>query len=95
MESQDIQYIKDALAELSEKQELMSGQLSNINHSLTRLNQTVIGNKEYGQKGLVSEVESLRNYVDKDKIRNSKIMGGLAVIGVLWTFLLKYFLGNK
>ena len=94
MDANEFKFINDKLDALAEQQELMNQQLSTMNHSLTRLNQTVIGDEKYGQKGLVSEVESLRVYVDNDKIRNSKIMGGLAVIGVLWTFLLKYLFGK-
>lgn len=94
MDAIEFQLIQDKLDALAERQELMNSQLTTMNHNLTRLNQTVIGDAQYGQKGLVSEVESLRNYVDQDKMKNSKIIGGLAVIGVLWTFLLKYFFGK-
>jgi hypothetical protein len=39
----------------------------------------------------VSEVSKINKYVENDKIRNAKIVGGLGVVGMLWTIFLKWF----
>ena len=41
--------------------------LSEIDVDLKLLKQTVIGNKEYGQKGLVEQVNEHRKYIEADK----------------------------
>lgn len=90
-------HIKEMLASISKKQdELYSRQdvtnnrLNVIDTNLSKISQTVIGDKKYGHKGLVQQVDELNTYVQDDKIRNAKIVGGLAVIGVVWTALMKY-----
>jgi len=77
------------LVAINEKQDSMAKQLESIDKDLSLLSQTVIGNKDYGQKGLVEQVDMLNKYVEKDKIRNAKVVGGIAVIGVFWTLFLK------
>ena len=79
------------LKKVSEKQEEQSDTLSDMNLTLSQLNQTVVGNKTYGQKGLVEEVSDIKIYVEKEKIFKNKVAGGLIIIGVVWTFFLKYF----
>lgn len=91
MDSIDLQYIKDMLVGLTEKWEIMSDRLTHIDNSLQRLNQTVIGDEKYGQKGLVQEVQELKKFADNEKMRNAKIMGGLAVVGFVWTYFYKFF----
>ncbi len=90
-------HIKEMLASISRKQdELYSRQdvannrLNIIDTNLSKISQTVVGDEKYGQKGLVQQVNELNAYVEGDKIRNAKIVGGLAVIGVVWTALMKY-----
>lgn len=69
----------------------MSVKQGEIDETLTNVHLAVVGNKEYGHKGLVSEVAELREYVDKDKMMKSKVVGGLAVVGILWTLLLEFW----
>lgn len=85
----DFTIIKGMLVAINEKQDSMAKQLESIDKDLSLLSQTVIGNKDYGQKGLVEQVDMLNKYVEKDKIRNAKVVGGIAVIGVFWTLFLK------
>jgi len=85
----DFTIIKGMLVAINEKQDSMSKQLESIDKDLSLLSQTVIGNKDYGQKGLVEQVDTLNKYVEKEKIRNAKVVGGIAVIGVFWTLFLK------
>ena len=91
VEVADLLYIKRMLVELSQKQDDMNDRLNDIDLHLTKISSTVIGDEKYGQKGLVSEVAKLNKYVENDKIRNAKIIGGLGVIGMLWTIFLKWF----
>ncbi len=86
----DLTIIKGMLVAINEKQDSMAKQLESIDKDLSLLSQTVIGNKEYGQKGLVEQVDALNKYVENDKIRNAKVVGGIAVIGIFWTLFLKF-----
>ena len=80
----DMTFIKDMLTK-------MNGKLNEMEISLMKLNQTVIGNKEYGQKGLVEQVNEHRKYIEDDKSYKAKILGGITVVGVLYGFVLKYW----
>jgi hypothetical protein len=89
-EAVDLIVIKGMLVSLIEKQDAMSDHLDKIEEKLTKISSTVIGDKEFGHKGLVEQVEVLNKYVENDKIRNAKVVGGIAVIGIFWTLLLKF-----
>tara|TARA_B100001248_G_scaffold262532_1_gene259192 strand:+ start:2289 stop:2561 length:273 start_codon:yes stop_codon:yes gene_type:complete len=65
--------------------------LSEIDVDLKLLKQTVIGNKEYGQKGLVEQSNEHRKYIESDKNLKAKFVGGTTVVGVIWTLLLKFW----
>lgn len=80
----DMTFIKDMLTK-------MNGKLNEMEISLIKLNQTVIGNKEYGQKGLVEQVNEHRKYIEDDKNYKAKVVGGVTVVGVIYGVLLKYW----
>jgi len=80
----DMAFIKDMLTK-------MNGKLNEMEISLIKLNQTVVGNKEYGQKGLVEQVNEHRKYIEDDKAYKAKVVGGATVIGILYGVLLKYW----
>jgi ferritin-like metal-binding protein YciE len=102
--SQELTGIKNLLQQMAERQEEMAenqkkmadnqGETDKIvrtmDKTLTQLNQTVVGNPLYGQKGLVAEVDDIRKYVDNDKLVKNKIAGGLVVVGIVWTVVLQY-----
>ena len=75
--AKDMEWIKQALTE--------------IDDDLKALKQTVIGNKEYGQKGLVEQVNEHRKYLESDKQFKAKVIGGSLVVGTVWTLLLKFW----
>ena len=75
--AKDMEWIKQALTE--------------IDDDLKALKQTVIGNKEYGQKGLVEQVNEHRKYLESDKQFKAKVVGGSLVVGTVWTLLLKFW----
>ena len=82
--------IKAMLQSMADKQDDMDEMLRDMDKTLTQLNQTVIGNPTYGQVGLVSEIKDIKDYVEKDKMLKSKLVGGLILGGAIWTFLLQY-----
>lgn len=92
MEDVNLDSIKSMLVQVINKQNDMDLTLREMDKTLTQLNQTVVGNPTYGQKGLVEEIKDIKIYVDNDKLIKSKLWGGLAVIGVIWTFAWQYFM---
>ena len=78
----DIEWIKENIASMSLK-------IQEVNISLVKLNQTVIGDKTYGQTGLIEKVDEHSAYIEKDKQFKSKIVGGGVVITFIWGFILK------
>ena len=80
----DMAYIKDMLTQ-------MNGKLIEVEISLIRLNQTVIGNKEYGHKGLVQQVNEHIEYIEKEKVYKAKLIGGATVVGVVYGIVLKFW----
>lgn len=89
MSESDLTIIKQLLIQLSEKQDSMNDRLNDIDNHLTKISTTVIGDKEFGHMGLVKQVEKLNKYVENDKLRNASIVGGIGVVGILWTLFLK------
>ena len=90
MEENNVESIKSMLSQMINKQNDMDGMLRDMDRTLTQLNQTVIGNPVYGQKGLVNEINDIKSYVDNDKLVKSKILGGLTIIGIGWSFIIQY-----
>jgi hypothetical protein len=87
----DLGVIKGMLETITQKQDAMGAQLRDIETDLVDLKKCVIGNPDYGQKGLVEQVATLNKFMDNEKIRNAKVLGGLGVIGIFWTLFLKFF----
>jgi aminopeptidase-like protein len=92
MEETNLESLKTLLTKVSNTQNDMEYMLREMEKTLTQLNQTVVGNPTYGQKGLISEIDDIKKYVDNDKMIKNKILGGLTVIGIVWTLVYNYFL---
>jgi len=90
MEGNDIASIKAMLTQMIDKQNEMDYMLRDMDKTLTQLNQTVIGNPTYNQKGLVAEINEIKEYVETDKRFKNKVVGGLAVVGFIWTIAIEY-----
>jgi len=90
MEENNVESIKSMLSQMINKQNDMDDMLREMDKTLTQLNQTVIGNPIYGQKGLVNEINDIKEYVDNDKLIKNKILGGLTLIGIGWSFIIQY-----
>jgi hypothetical protein len=78
----DIDWIKQNLSSMSLK-------IQEVNSSLIKLNQTVIGDKTYGQTGLIEKVEEHTAYIENDKQFKSKLVGGGLVLAFIWGLILK------
>ena len=92
MEDNSLASIKSMLTQISNKQNDMDYMLREMEKTLTQLNQTVVGNPVYGQVGLVTEINEIKKYVDRDKMLKNKIYGGLAVIGVVTSIVCQYII---
>ena len=80
----DIQWIKETLSTMSLK-------LQEMDVTLIKVNQTVIGDNTYGQKGLVEQVQEHQKYIDRDKEFKSKIVGAGAVVTIVWGLVIKFW----
>ena len=80
----DIEWIKENISSMSLK-------IQEVNLSLVKLNQTVIGDKTYGQTGLIEKVEEHTAYIEKDKQFKSKLVGGGLVLSFIWGLVLKFW----
>ena len=80
----DIEWIKEHISSMSLK-------IQEVNLSLLKLNQTVIGDEAYGQVGLIKKVEEHNAYIEKDKQFKSRLVGGGLVLSFLWGLVLKFW----
>ena len=80
----DIDWIKNTLSTMSLK-------IQEVDASLVKLNQTVIGDKTYGQTGLIEKVEEHTTYIEKDKQFKSRLDGGGLVLSFIWGLVLKFW----
>jgi hypothetical protein len=80
----DIEWIKSTLSSMSLK-------LQELDVNFSKLNQTVIGDKTYGQIGLIEKVEEHNAYIEKDKEFKSRLVGGGLVLSFFWGLILKFW----
>lgn len=80
----DIEWIKSTLSSMNLK-------IQEVDNSLNKLNQTVIGDETYGQIGLIKKVDEHNAYIENDKQFKSKLIGGGLVITFIWGLILKFF----
>lgn len=87
----NLETIKAMLDTMYQKMEQSHERLDSIESETKLIKTTLIGNETYGHKGIVKEVADLKAYVEKDRMLKNKIVGGLAIVGIVWTFLLEYW----
>lgn len=80
----DIEWIKQTLSSVSSK-------IQDLDMNFTKLNQTVIGDKIYGQTGLIEKVDEHTAYIEKDKEFKSRLVGGGLVLSFIWGLVLKFW----
>ena len=82
--SSDLEWIKTTLSQVNSK-------LQDVEVTLIKLNQTVIGDKTYGQIGLIEKVEEHNVYIERDKQFKSRLVGGGIVLSFIWGMILKFW----
>lgn len=55
---------------------------------LERLANAVCGDEDFGQTGLIQQVNENSSYIEKDKTFKNKIVGGLTVITTVWGIIM-------
>jgi len=80
----DIEWIKQTLQSVNLK-------IQDLDVNFIKLNQTVIGDKAYGQTGLIEKVDAHTEYIEKDKEFKSKLVGGGLVVSFFWALLIKFW----
>jgi hypothetical protein len=80
----DIDWIKQNISSMSLK-------IQEVNSSLIKLNQTVIGDEAYGQIGLIKKVDDHNTYIENDKQFKSRLVGGGLVLSFIWGLVLKFW----
>lgn len=82
--SNDIEFIKDMLSQLS-------GKVQQMDTTLIKLNQTIVGDSAYGQKGLIEQVREHTEYIENDKNYKAKVVGAGSVLVILYGLLIKFW----
>lgn len=80
----DIEWIKKTLAS-------MSGKVQEMDLTLIKLNQTIVGDSTYGQKGLVEQVREHNEYIESDKTYKAKVVGAGSVLVILYGLVIKFW----
>lgn len=80
----DIEWIKKTLA-------TMSGKVQEMDLTLIKLNQTIVGDSTYGQKGLVEQVKEHGEYIESDKTYKAKVVGAGSVLVILYGLVIKFW----
>lgn len=75
------------------KQEIKSLQdnMMSVMEKMDRLSKAIVGDEEFGQEGLVKLVKKHERYIEKQKFLYAKIYGAIAVGGIAWTLILKFW----
>tara|TARA_R110000764_G_scaffold102558_1_gene188080 strand:+ start:1007 stop:1258 length:252 start_codon:yes stop_codon:yes gene_type:complete len=68
-------------------------EIDEIKASVDEIKGAIIGNKEFGQEGLVNVVKRHEAYIESDRKFKQKLVGVGATLGTLWTLILKF--GDK
>ena len=80
----DVELIKKTLSNISEK-------VQEMDLTLLKLNQTIIGDSAYGQKGLVEQVKEHTQYIESDKTYKAKVVGAGSVLVILYGLVIKFW----
>jgi aminopeptidase-like protein len=91
VDADDIAWIKQSLSTINTSISNLNLSVNGIEKTTIKLNTTIVGDKDYGQIGLISKVEENSDYIEKDKAFKAKLIGGSFVLGGLWTILIKFW----
>ena len=71
----------------------LNKEIEHIKASIDEIKIAIIGNEKFGQEGLVNMVRRHEEYIEKDKRFKNKLIGAGAILGTIWTIILKF--GDK
>lgn len=74
----------------NEIDEIKNG-MSKQGEVLTKIHQAIVGDREFGQDGLVELVKKHEKWITAQKFMWAKIYGGIAVGSMVGTFLIKFW----
>jgi len=78
--------------ELKKELDEVKNELSKQSEVITKIHQAIVGDKDFGQDGLVSLVRKHERWIESQKYMWAKIYGGIAVGSAMVSFALKYLL---
>jgi len=71
----------------------LKSEIDEIKSTLDEIKKAIVGNPTFGQEGLVDMVKRHEEYIEQDRKFKQKLIGGGAVLGTIWTIVLKW--GDK
>jgi hypothetical protein len=69
----------------------VSAKVQEMDLTLIKLNQTIVGDSAYGQKGLVEQVREHTDYIESDKTYKAKVVGAGSVLVILYGLVIKFW----
>ena len=81
-------------SELKKEIDDLKGSLEEQNVVLKKIHQAIVGDKEFGQDGLVTMVRNHEKWIASQKYIWAKIYGGIAVGSTIGTIILN-FISNR
>jgi hypothetical protein len=70
---------------------LLDERLRQVEDKLDRVIRAVGGDKDYGNEGLAQKVEKHQDWIQRQKLKEAKIIGIGTALGVLWTLFLQFW----
>ena len=84
MESKEYMELKKEIADLSQC-------VKNQGETIKKIHNAIVGDKDFGQEGIVQMVRKHDKWITSQKFMWAKIYGGIAVGSALGTLLVKYW----
>jgi hypothetical protein len=91
MEVQLLNILEMKEEEIKQKIENLQENMISVMEKMDRLSKAIVGDEEYGQEGIVKLVKRHERYIEKQKFLYAKIYGAIAVGGVAWTLIMKFW----
>jgi hypothetical protein len=77
--------------EIKQEIKTLQDNMMSVMEKMDRLSKAIVGDEEFGQEGLVKLVKKHERYIEKQKFLYAKIYGAIAVGGIAWTLVLKFW----
>jgi hypothetical protein len=86
--NKEIESVRKEITKLEKKVDTHNAK---IEKRLEEIYGALVGNDKLGAEGLVDKVRTHEKWITEQKYKYAKIYGGMGVIGVVWTLLLKFW----